>query len=590
MTTPMPYRSIGINAWKPFDRDLIQLAAELGFNDLQFTVTGSFFDLYFDFRGRATDEGVFDLAKKLGMTTTLWVREFYNQNSWWGPPTVENELYWAGLRRRYIGLAALFPEINYFILTLVESDRWVVAEPPEVIEKAINTINDALRRAGKTLIARTFVWHREHALKLGEVVRRLPENILISTKCVGNDWNYRQPNHPLIGNVGQHRQIVEMNLFGTWQREHYVANAYAEEIKRRFEDWVAKGVSGIFVPPDGRSLQSRPIGNAQEVNLWVIGRLAAGESDVDKIWHDFAARRFGETAAETMIKALRPTGAVLDEAVHVGREMFGHVENGIPALRMMLDRTAKAVSDEEAVHVPEDLHKYDFKRDPFTINFSTWRWDPSYIPTYQKIRKGDPTIIAEKAQAYAEQLDSAQRSLTLLDTVKDKLPAGGYNYIRFKLEENEFHLIAMCEAELAWLKASNLLYLEPHEAERDALRQEIENHLAVLEKLAERTSESLDVEWQGISYHLKRGEYINLPGYVDEFRRYWGMEKGPRHQPRSEEYVDTRYGKMRIVHIGPTTYSDWSDAAVKWDLSDRHIIWVTRRALTPPDQPVDMPA
>ena len=414
----------------------------------------------------------------------------------------------------------------------------------------------------------------------------MPENILISTKVVGNDWNYRQSDHFLIGNVADRPQVVEMNLFGTWQREHYVANAYTDEIRRRFDHWEEKGVYGIFVPPDGRTRLSRPIGNAQEANLWVIGRLAAGERDVDAIWRDFSVRRFGEQAADAMVRALRPTGAVLDESLHVGREFFGHPENGIPCFREMVGKKASVISDQEAEEVPEDLEKHTFAKIPFTINFSTWRWDPSYTATYHRIRKGHADIIADKVRAALEQLASAQRSLALIDTVKDTLPPGGYAYTRFKLEENIWHLRVMTEMELAWLKASNALYYCGTDEARAARIREVEGHLAALEALhAEAQGESIDVQWQGLDYHFDRGQYLSILGFVDEFREYWGLETGRRHLPKTESDLDTPYGTIRIYAVGDTTYYDWGPAAKAWDLSDRHIIWTIKRLLTPPDQP-----
>jgi hypothetical protein len=584
-SAPLAYRSMGINGWQPLDLELVQLAAELGFNDLQITFAGSAYDLYFDFRGRANESGLFDVIQQFGMTTTLWVREFYHQNYRWGLPQVDNDAYWEGLRRRYAGLAALYPEIDYLILTLVESDKWVVAYDVPVIAKTANTIHQAVRAAGKQLILRTFTWHRELALKVGEALHDIPDEVLVSTKCVGNDWNYRQSHHPLIGRVGNHKQIVEMNLFGTWQREHYVANAYTDEIARRFEYWVQQGVCGIFVPPDGRTLQSRPVGNAQEMNLWAIGRLAMGERDLDAAWLEYATRRYGERAAETMVKALRPTGQVVDEALHVGREFYGHPGGGIPAVRMMVSGKAEVVADEQAEWVPGELEKFDLQANPYAINFSTWRWDPEYIPEYHRIRKGHPAVIAEKVARYEEQRASARRSLDLLETVADDLSPNAYAFTRFKLEENAYLLEVMTEMELAWLKASSALYYCGTESERQAFRGEVEEHLARLERLAEDCDESLQVEWQGIEHDVRRGEYLNILGYVDEFRLHWGFDTGERHLPRTEEEVEIPYGTVRIVRIGESYYLDWGPIAKRWDISDRDVIWMVRRAMTPADQP-----
>ena len=584
---PMPYRSMGINGWRPLDMEMIELAGELGFNDLQITVVGSHFDLYFDFRGRANEVGLFPLTRRMDMTTTLWVREFYNQNQRWGLSTVDNTTYWAGIHRRYVGLAQLYPELDHFILTIVESDKWPTSCEPAVIAKLVNTVNEALQGHGKKLIFRTFAWHPEQAQRIGEAIPHIPEDVIISTKCVGNDWNYRQSHHPLIGKVGEHKQVIEMNLFGTWQREHFVANAYTDEIKRRFDFWAEQGCYGIFVPPDGRTRQSRPIGNAQEMNLWALGRLAGGETDLGKVWLDFCRRRFGPKAASTMVEVLRPTGAVLDESLHVGREFFGHPENGIPALREMAYSKARYETDEEAARVPEDLEKYSFATNPFTINFCTWRWDPSYIPTFHRIRQGAPEIIQDKLDRYHEQLAQARRSLALLETVKDNLPPGGYAFTRWKLE-NEWHLQVMTEMEMAWLKASNALYFCQTEGEKEAKRQEVEGHLTALGVLNRRSVESIQVTWQGIDYYFRRGEYINIPGFIDEFRRYWDMETGERHVPRWEEMLDTPYGPIKLLRVGETVLFDWYPIARKWDLSDRHIIWTVRRLLTPAEEPLYM--
>ena len=583
----MPYRSMGVNGWKPLDMPLVELAAELEFNDLQLTMAGSHFDLYFDVRTRATENRLFEIAKDFGMSTTLWIREFYNENCRWGLPELSNDEYWSGIHRRYAGLAALFPELDNFILTLVESDKWVAVFPPEAIAKTVETIIAAIKPFGKELIFRTFSWHPELARNISNALPAIPEDVLVSTKVVGNDWNYRQADHFLIGDVLGRRQVVEMNLFGTWQREHYVANAYTDEIRRRFDHWEQQGVYGVFVPPDGRTVQSRPIGNGQEMNLWAMGRLAAGERDLDAVWRRFAVKRFGEKAADTMVEVLKPTGRVLDEALHVDREFFGHPESGIPCLREMMGRTAKKFSDEEAESVPDDLEKFTFNTIPFAINFCTWRWDPSYVPTYHRIRKGDPGIIEEKVKRVDDARALAQESLEKLETVKDDLPAGGYEYTRFKLEENAYHLELMTEAELAWLRASSLLYFDHDEAERTSILEEIEGHLHRLEELAKRKeSEHLTVEWQGIRHDVARGEYINPIGYVDEFRRYWGIGQSKGRVDQREYTVDTRYGPIKVYEVEGTKYADWVPVAKKWDLSDRLVIWTINRELTPKDQPV----
>ena len=142
--------------------------------------------------------------------------------------------------------------------------------------------------------------------------------------------------------------------------------------------------------------------------------------------------------------------------------------------------------------------------------------------------------------------------------------------------------------EMAWLKASNALYFCQTEGEKEAKRQEVEGHLTALGVLNRRSVESIQVTWQGIDYYFRRGEYINIPGFIDEFRRYWDMETGERHVPRWEEMLDTSYGPIKLLRVGETVLFDWYPIARQWDLSDRHIIWTVRRLLTPAEEPLYM--
>jgi hypothetical protein len=185
----------------------------------------------------------------------------------------------------------------------------------------------------------------------------------------------------------------------------------------------------------------------------------------------------------------------------------------------MKGRSAVVISDEEDEHS-------GLWTNPFHSNWSVFRWDMSYLPEYRKIRKGSQDIINNKMESYKKALYLADKSLELIDTVKDSLPPGAYDFFKFKLEENTFHLTAMCEMELAWLKASNNAYYCKAGDEKYKISCELSEHLTNLGQMTERYNESVECVWKGKHYTLRRGVYLDIPGFLAEFRRYWNINEG----------------------------------------------------------------
>jgi hypothetical protein len=548
----MDFRSLALlRSWAP--RDLVELGAELGFNTIELINGGV--SSHLDFRGMADEEGIFELADEFDMDTALWIREFDDYNeSWWGEMELDNDYLWTGLRRRYETLCELYPEVDYLVIKTVESHEWITSV--DMLERLLTVINDVCREYNTAVVYRGVIWHPEQLADDRELIGRLPNDADVMTKCVGNDWNYRASHHPLIGEVGDHEQYVEIDIETEYHRTDAVANAFTEEIKERFDYWEEQDVNGVHVRPswsrprewedsaekrDGKPPWAVPtvVGEAQEANLRALGRLTAGEFEgMTEVWEEFAVERFGADAAETMIAALRPTGEVVEEALCVDRETFGDPRRPIPAQMTMFGNTVEKRTDAEAEDIPElfkaylrgdetpteTTHSFQLSTNPFARNWSTWRWDDDYVPTYHKLRKGHPDIISGKERAQEDALASARRSLELVDEVENNLPEDAYDFFRFKLAENEFMLEAMYEVEMAWLKASNRLYYDEGDVERVASLDDVETHLDTLSELTDRTDESVVCTWLGETHTLERGTYIDIPGYVEEFRRYWQLD------------------------------------------------------------------
>lgn len=526
----MEYRSMSFHQGWP-DLELVRLGAELGFNDICFQTEGGTVKPLFELRKRADEKGYFSLAKKLGMSISLWVHELEDYEEAWGPVSLDNKSLWAALRERYrLILTELLPEVDYLVLTVVETQ--IRMTDFILLQRLIETLHDQCSRYGKKLIFRTFVWHPDEEKNVAKALEKLPEDVIIMSKCVPQDWHMRSINDRLIGNVGERKQIVEVDIAGEYFRLDHVANCFTNLLEKQFAYWKEKKCQGISVRVDRGwkpwEYQCTVLHQAQEVNLWALGYLSTGKpGGVDEAWMDYAFKYFGHEAAAVMIEVLRSTGDVIAEALCVEHETFGDTRQKIPAGTVMQGTSKKQdprypipFHEASTARVISDEDDYIWSN-PFHSNWSVFRWDAEYFPEYRKIRMGDISIINNKEASYAHARFLADKSLEMLAKVKEILPDGAYPFYKFKLEENKFHLMAMCEAALAWLKASNMLYCYVSDRAQENLLWQVLDHLRNLSLLQEKYEEHMECWFQGKYHMLRRGEYIDINGFINEFKRYW---------------------------------------------------------------------
>jgi hypothetical protein len=533
---PMEYRSIAFHI-KPVP-ELIKLGARLGFNDVTFHTEGNTLRGLKRLNRWDNEKGYFNLIEKHDMTISVWVHELDNYKESWGPVSVDNETLWNKLRSRYdYYLDTLVPEIDHLVLTVVETQINVTDK--ELLGKLVKVLNQKCREHDKQLIVRSFVHEPEEYESVTAAIEKFPHDVKIQTKIVPQDWHLASPVNPFIGKLEEHDQYVEFDINGEYFRNEHIPNCFTDKLYNRFQYIKKKGVKGINVRVDRYPrknawweplrIHSSVYGQAQEVNLWVLGYLASGKSlNPEEPWHDWVEKTFGEDAAPEMMQALKPTGKVLEEALSVQRESFGVTRNKIPAEWSMDDTTAYAYPDEK------DNKKY---LNPFHVSNSPHRWFDSLNRTYHKIRRGHPAIVRAKEKSYQRMLDTINESIRIVDYNKDELPViGSYPFFKFKLEESRFHLKVMCEAALAWLKmAQRLYYIQNPELtknyqtdvpvkDEEVLLEEVRNHLNNLRRLQRKTQEDIYVQYKGRDHYLQRGQYIDIPGYVELFSKYWGLE------------------------------------------------------------------
>ena len=544
----MNYRSLSFHAVGGIpDPALVRRGAELGFNDITFRTEGRTVSELEGMKKRGDQEGYFALADELDMSISIWTHEIEDYDPQWGPVAVENDRLWEELASRYeYVLGELFPELDHLALTVTETYCWIT--DPQLLKKLVESLNEVCRDNDAELILRSFIWHPQQLEDVRETILTLPEDVSVMTKAVPNDWHFRSIHHPLIGDIGERTEYVEQDLANEYARRDFTAGCNTDILEEQFDYWERNDVDGFnlrvarYVPEGGGQMVSRPytagefmqadiLGHPNEANLWAVGYLSQGKS-VEQAWDDFATYYFGDPAAGEMIKALKPTGEILNEGLCVDALHFGRTNwngnrmtdrGGTPGHRSMLSRylgtiKARPHTEEEALN-----HLYS---NPFAQRPARWRFDESYVHTYHRIRKGHPDIIKEKEAAYRDALRKVERSLELIDSVEEELPEGAHEYFRFKVEENKFHLQAMSEAQLAWLKANNRLYYSGSNAVyyQEEVFGDIKQHLAKLEELIPRYEEEATVEWAGRQHNLKRGPYIDIVRYLHEFRQYWDLD------------------------------------------------------------------
>jgi hypothetical protein len=532
--SPMDFRSIAFHV--EGDSGMIKRAAELGFNNVTLHNEGSTLRGLHRIREMEEKKGYLSWARSLGMTTAVWMREISDFDGDPSELTLDNEDYWQSIRDKYDHyFKDLVPEVDYIFFTVVESQLSLADS--DLLVKMVETVNEKCREHGKTLILRTFVHEREEMDILSQKVQQLPDDVMLMIKNVEQDWRMRGPDHQLIGKIGDKKQIIEVDASNEYHRVTYLPNCYTDNYHKRFRYWQENGITGIEVrvsrsPRDGawwEPLAFRHLiyGEPNEVVLWALGYLASGKSDsIDRPWKDFCQHYFGSGIAHEMEQILRPQGEISAEAFNVMEEPYGMARIHIPDEWTMNGEHCKC-GDTIAVKYPdEDDMLY---RNPFHMKHSVHRWHPLFKEQYHKIRRGHPDIVKAKS-------DSANYFIALSDSLlerfyklENQMDVKTYNYYKFKLEENNWLLKVKTHWMLAWLKASQILYLEDFqintspEEHKEELTREIFEHLDQLKALEQETNQSLEMNWYGKNIKVQRGEYLDIHGFIDMFSRYWQL-------------------------------------------------------------------
>lgn len=494
---PLAYRIVSFHQGK-VDKNLVKLAAQLGFNGVQVQLEGPNEAAIRDFAARDAKEHIVDYCHSLGMKVTVWVHELSDlppvkSPDYPGPVRVDNEKLWDLIDKRYEWvLAEALPQVDGLSLTVVETQ--FNATEAEVMRKLVNLIDQKCRQHGKELTVRTFVWKPEELEGVMGAIRKLPDDIVVMSKAVPQDWQMRAGNAAEIGAVGNHPQIVEYDVAGEYFLSDNTANCMVDRLKAQFDYGLSKKVQGICVRVD--RYDASVLWTPNEVNLWTLGMLASGaSSDTEEIWQRWATYRYGAKAAPAVMAALKPTPEVVAEMLSVGPFTYG-------------DTRGPFVNYKPSYYVALPFDDVMGERAASNQNWQMWRWDATNLPTLNKIDAGDPAFIDDLRKEQTKAAALAEECMADLEKAKPMLLENEYAILHTKLLTNKVQLAYRSAATLAalhWRQATTARTQSQFDAAMEQYRKDLAAVQAVAESLKTypkaRTLVYLGKTWQ-VDYPL----------------------------------------------------------------------------------------
>ena len=453
-------------------------------------------------RQHLVDSGAMERIEALGMTISLWTREWVDIDPAWGPATLDNPVIWEKVSERYDEILDVrFPEVDYIVFITAEVN---IDLDEASWHRMVSLVHEKCRSRGKKLILRNFSHNPDELNRWPERQKKLDPDIIIQTKCVPIDWSLRARPHPLMGKSPGHLEFVEFDAGGEYFRRDYMMVGAVDHHEAHYAAAEAAGLNGVSIRVE--RYMNHLFRHPNFVNIYhLIGRAMGRFKNADESWAAWCRETYGPEIARRMEAILRPTGEVFAESIYIRDDIFGN------SARDFLG----GWTGEPRISTP------------YAWSYSPRNYGVKLFPDYDDsffalIDSGDPAIVAEKSAGFNKALDSIDASIAALQELREPLGAEGFALHDWLLRETRFHLVLMREACFAWLKIKRLkaeggtLDL----GEKSALEAEIDTHLAAITALVPETEKTIEVNWQGRLHKHQRGSYYDLPRLVSDLRAW----------------------------------------------------------------------
>lgn len=444
--SPLPYRIVSFHQGRA-DMELVKLAKEAGYNGVQIQTEHGTLKPLEKFAEYNQQTHIVERCHQLGMQVSIWIHELNDipDDLLLKPKAgtlkpgeivchygfagdrqivlnINDPKLWALLDKRYdYILTKLIPDVDILVLTVTETQ--VHATNPKLFIPLVRFLDDKCQKYGKRLAVRTFVWHPEDLDSLMTTIQNLPQDVMVMSKCVPQDWHLRSINSPELGQVGNHGQIEEWDVEGEYFGLNKLVNCMPELLQRQFDYGMSRGIQGICVRVDrgNQSVLRQP----SEVNMWALGLLATGRATTqDQIWKTWATNRYGYDAGLAIIPALIHTTEVVQEALYIDNFSF---------------------------YDPRQRLGPAGEEDPFQHPANPQFWSDKYQLLHDRLVKGDSAIIVQVESNKLAAIRMASNAVVLLERARPLLKPADYAKLRNGLLINR--------VQIAWRAPMHLAYL-----------------------------------------------------------------------------------------------------------------------------------
>lgn len=461
---------------------------------------------------------VASLAEKRGIPYYLWIHEFDDMPDTFlveGDVNYDHPGLFAYIKKRYETLLHIVPDTAGFVLTFHESNYKIFRHSevrskldiPERVYRLTKLIYEVAKEHNKKLILRNFFYEPQEMEYFRQAIARLPDDIIIMSKTTFHEFDPFYPPDAMHGDVGEKRQIIEIDLgvekAWSWQGA-YAQPEYIRRYVRRAKD---KGLIGMV--GRARLLWDDPFNDSHEINLYAFARFMADPNlTIDEVTYDWAKRRYPEDAVPYIVSAYKRTQFIN----HHGRYHLGFW-------------LTKSIGSEW------DDYKYYFGH---IMSRSRYKWtnDPADKELEHKLYYPDvdtyDQLVAEKDQV----LQQIEASLQDIHKASRHLTAEQLMPLR---DDFEFLLDAGRLAK-EWTRAffAQRLYMQNPQDEYRLWAEDALHKLEELDKMP------------GVTYGLnkKTGHRYNIDHFILEMR--WRMANRSRARVEDRNIIEKTKAKMNV--------------------------------------------
>ena len=250
----------------------------------------------------------------------LYLLETYPELMQNGAVCPNNPFWWEYLSAKLDSLFEYVPELSGIIVSLASKESRLSLRNTRCqcdvckqtsaeawYKQAIGVMDASVRKAGKKLVIRDFVWSPKDLEEVVSAAESAPSDVVISLKNTPHDYYPHFPHNPRIGNVGDHEQWIEYDVWGQFYGWGVFPCILLDDIKRRMEYALTKGVTGFIARTDWESIsEGSAIDSINKLNLYGAAMLSDDLStDFRKIYQAWLEHPVSTSFSASDVAAIR---------------------------------------------------------------------------------------------------------------------------------------------------------------------------------------------------------------------------------------------------------------------------------------------